>query len=341
MKNVRRYLGLTLLMFAVMVTSSCIKENLSDNSSEKVNVTLNFDTRVGETASVDTENGEGIKTLRVIITDENNKVIKNIWRDYSSESLTTSKNLTVMGLEEGTKRFYVVINERSIGLSDYLESITTEIPSDFLKKVIKNIVGNSYFPRIDSDINDGIPATGMEEVNLSKTNNNFTIQCTHAVIKVEVNIKNLMNVPCPISAINLGQFVPNATYLFDNDEPDADIKSVELPAEATISSIDYNKDNGFLGVNLSANMSDFKKVLVFYMYEPKVIKSDDFSIALTAEGYKSLSTPKSFISQTEIPRNSLLKINVTIDLQTEVTISELNYEVLRWNSASVWVPGFN
>lgn len=336
MKNVRRYLGLTLLMFAVMVTSSCIKENLSDNSSEKVNVTLNFDTRVGETASVDTENGEGIKTLRVIITDENNKVIENIWRDYSSESLTTSKNLTVMGLEEGTKRFYVVINERSIGLSDYLKSITTEIPSDFLKKVIKNIVGNSYFPRIDSDIKDGIPATGMEEVNLSKTNNNFTIQCTHAVIKVEVNIKNLMNVPCPISAINFGQFVPNATYLFD-DEPDA----VEWPAEASTSSFDYNKDNGFYGVNLSANMSDFQKVLVFYMYEPKVTKSDDFSIALTAEGYESLSTPKSFISQTEIPRNSLLKINATIDLQTEVTISDLNYEVLLWNDASVGVPEFN
>lgn len=341
MKNVRRYLGLTLLMFAVMVTSSCIKENLSDNSSEKVNVTLNFDTRGGETASVDTENGEGIKTLRVIITDENNKVIENIWRDYSSESLTTSKNLTVMGLEEGTKRFYVVINERSIGLSDYLESITTEIPSDFLKKVIKNIVGNSYFPRIDSDINDGIPATGMEEVNLSKTNNNFTIQCTHAVIKVEVNIKNLMNVPCPISAINFGQFVPNATYLFDDDKPDSDIKSVEWPEEASISSLDYNEVNGFSEVNLPANMSDFQKVLVFYMYEPKVTKSDDFSIALTAEGYESLSTPKSFISQTEIPRNSLLKINATIDLQTEVTISDLNYEVLLWNDASVGVPGFN
>lgn len=337
MKNIRRYLGFTLLMFAVVAMSSCIKENLSDSSSEKVNVTLNFDTRVGETASVDTENGEGIKTLRVIITDENNKVIENIWRDYSSESLTTSKNLTVMGLEEGTKRFYVVINERSIGLSDYLESITTEIPSDFLKKVIKNIVGNSYFPRIDSDINDGIPATGMEEVNLSKTNNNFTIQCTHAVIKVEVNIKNLMNVPCPISAINFGQFVPDATYLFDNDGPDA----VEWPAEASTLSFDYNEDNGFYGINLSANMSDFQKVLVFYMYEPKVTKSDDFSIALTAEGYESLSTPKSFISQTEIPRNSLLKINATIDLQTEVTISDLNYEVLRWNSASVGVPGFN
>lgn len=342
MKNIRRYLGLTLLMFAVMVMSSCIKENLPDSSSEKVNVTLNFDTRGGETASVDTEKGEGIKTLRVIITDENDKVIENIWKVYSSESLTTSKNLTVMGLEEGKKRFYVVINEGSIGLSKYLESITTEIPSDFLKKVIKNNVGNSYFPRIDSRIGDyGIPATGMKEVNLSKTNNNFTIQCTHAVIKVEVNIKNLMNVPCPISAINFGEFVPDATYLFDNDKPDADIKSVEWPEEASISSLDYNEVNGFSEVNLPANMSDFQKVLVFYMYEPKVTKSDDFSIALTAEGYESLSTPKSFISQTEIPRNSLLKINATIDLQTEVMISKLSYEVLGWNSASVKVPGFN
>ena len=156
------------------------------------------------------------------------------------------------------------------------------------------------------------------------------------MLKVEVNIKNLMNVPCPISAIKFGKFVPDATYLFDAEE-----KSVKLPGGTTISTLQYDKLNGFTGISLSAKMSDFQKVLVFYMYEPKVTKSDDFSIALTAEGYESLSTPKSFISQTEIPRNSLLKINATIDLQTEVTISDLNYEVLLWNDASVEVPRFN
>lgn len=343
MRKLERYLGIVLLVLLTGMVCSCGKERLSDTSSERVNVILNFDTRVGDSESVAIDEGEGIRTLRIIITDENNQVIDNIWRDYSSEgTLTASKTLTIMGLEAGIKKFYVVINEKSIGLFNYLNGINTVLPSDFTSKVIQNTDTDTYFPRMASDIEDaGVPATGMIEVNLNETDNTFTIPCVHTVIKVELNIKNLMNVPCPISAITFGEFVPNATYLFDDDEPDAEVKSVKLPEVTTISILHYDKLNGFTGISLPANMSDFQKVLVFYMYEPKVDTSEDFSIALTAAGFESLSVPKSFISQTEIPRNSLLRINATIDLQKEVTISTLDYEVLPWGTATVEVPGFN
>lgn len=341
MRKLERYLGIVLLVLLTGMVCSCGKERLSDTSSEKVNVTLNFDTRVGDSESVAIDEGEGIRTLRIIITDEKNQVIDNIWRDYSSEgTLTASKTLTIMGLEAGIKKFYVVINEKSIGLFNYLNGINTVLPSDFTSKVIQNTTTDTYFPRMASDIEDaGVPATGMIEVNLNETNNTFTIPCVHTVIKVELNIKNLMNVPCPISAIKFGKFVPDATYLFvDDDEPDAEEKSVKLPGGTTISTLQYDKLNGF---SLSAKMSDFQKVLVFYMYEPKVDTSEDFSIALTAAGFESLNVAKSFISQTKIPRNSLLRINATIDLQKEVIISTLKYEVLPWGTATVEVPGFN
>lgn len=339
MRKLERYLGIVLLVLLTGMVCSCGKERLSDTSSERVNVILNFDTRVGDSESVAIDEGEGIRTLRIIITDENNQVIDNIWRDYSSEgTLTASKTLTIMGLEAGIKKFYVVINEKSIGLFNYLNGINTVLPSDFTSKVIQNTTTDTYFPRMASDIKDaGVPATGMIEVNLNETNNTFTIPCVHTVIKVELNIKNLMNVPCPISAINFGSFVPNATYLFD-DDPDAEGKSVNLPEGTTISNLQYDEPNGF---SLHANMSNFQKVLVFYMFEPKVDTSEDFSIALTAAGFESLSVAKSFISQTEIPRNSLLRINATIDLQKEVTISMLDYEVRPWGTATVEVPGFN
>lgn len=341
MRRLERYLGIVLLVLLTGMVCSCGKERLSDTSSEKVNVTLNFDTRVGDSESVAIDEGEGIRTLRIIITDENNQVIDNIWRDYSSEgSLTASKTLTIMGLEAGIKKFYVVINEKSIGLFNYLNGINTVLPSDFTSKVIQNTTTDTYFPRMASDIKDaGVPATGMIEVNLNETNNAFTIPCVHTVIKVELNIKNLMNVPCPISAIKFGKFVPDATYLFD--DPDAEGKSVKLPGGTTISNLQYDEPNGFTGISLSAKMSDFQKVLVFYMYEPKVDTSEDFSIALTAAWFESLSVAKSFISQTEIPRNSLLRINATIDLQKEVTISTLDYKVLPWGETAVEVPGFN
>lgn len=331
MRKLERYLGIVLLVLLTGMVCSCGKERLSDTSSEKVNVTLNFDTRVGDSESVAIDEGEGIRTLRIIITDENNQVIDNIWRDYSSEgSLTASKTLTIMGLEAGNKKFYVVINEKSIGLSEYLDGIRTDLPSDFISKVIQNTTIDTYFPRMASNIENGVPATGMIAVDLNETNNTFTIPCVHTVIKVELNIKNLMNVPCPISAIKFGKFVPDATYLFD--DPDAEGKSVNLPEGTTISNLQYT------GISLPANMSDFQKVLVFYMYEPKVDTSEDFSIALTAAGFESLSVAKSFISQTEIPRNSLLRINATIDLQK---ISTLDYEVLPWDEVAVEVPGFN
>lgn len=334
MRKLERYLGIVLLVLLTGMVCSCGKERLSDTSSEKVNVILNFDTRVGDSESVAIDEGEGIRTLRIIITDENNQVIDNIWRDYSSEgTLTASKTLTIMGLEAGIKKFYVVINEKSIGLFNYLNGINTVLPSDFTSKVIQNTTTDTYFPRMASDIKDaGVPATGMIEVNLNETDNTFTIPCVHTVIKVELNIKNLMNVLCPISAINFGSFVPNATYLFDDYEPDAEGKSVNLPEGTTISNLQYT------GISLHANMSNFQKVLVFYMFEPKVDTSEDFSIALTAAGFESLSVAKSFISQTEIPRNSLLRINATIDLQK---ISTLDYEVLPWGTATVEVPGFN
>ena len=338
MRKLERYLGIVLLVLLTGMVCSCGKERLSDTSSEKVNVTLNFDTRVGDSESVAIDEGEGIRTLRIIITDENNQVIDNIWRDYSSEgSLTASKTLTIMGLEAGIRKFYVVINEKSIGLSEYLDGIRTDLPSDFISKVIQNTTTDTYFPRMASNIENGVPATGMIEVNLNE-NNTFTIPCVHTVIKVELNIKNLMNVPCPISAIKFGTFVPNATYLFDDDEPDAEEKSVKLPEGTTISTLQYDEPNGFTGISLPANMSDFQKVLVFYMYEPKVDTSEDFSIALIAAGFESLNVAKSFISQTKIPRNSLLRINATIDSQNEVTI---DYKVLSWGKATVEVPGFN
>ncbi|MBM6780718.1 hypothetical protein [Bacteroides mediterraneensis] len=341
MRKLERYLGIVLLVLLTGMVCSCGKERLSDTSSEKVNVTLNFDTRVGDSESVAIDEGEGIRTLRIIITDENNQVIDNIWRDYSSEgTLTASKTLTIMGLEAGIKKFYVVINEKSIGLFNYLNGINTVLPSDFTSKVIQNTTTDTYFPRMYSNIENGVPATGMIAVDLNETNNTFTIPCVHTVIKVELNIKNLMNVPCPISAITFGKFVPNATYLFD-DYPDAEGKSVNLPEGTTISNLQYDEPNGFTGISLHANMSNFQKVLVFYMFEPKVDTSEDFSIALTAAWFESLSVAKSFISQTEIPRNSLLRINATIDLQKEVTISMLDYEVLPWGTATVEVPGFN
>lgn len=91
--------------------SSCIKEKLSDSSSEKVNVSLSFNTR----GAAEDEN-EGIKTLRVIISDASDKVTYSFKSNYEDNEM--SKTLQIMGMESGKWNFYVIINELSLGLSD-------------------------------------------------------------------------------------------------------------------------------------------------------------------------------------------------------------------------------
>lgn len=129
MKNIRRYLGLTLLMFAVVAMSSCIKENLSEKS-DKVDVTLSFNTR----GAAELPN-EGIKTLRVLISNEADEVVYNFKSTYDDNEM--SKTLQIMGMESGNWDFYVIINEASFGFSDTDFSAVTKA-SDLLDKVVRN-----------------------------------------------------------------------------------------------------------------------------------------------------------------------------------------------------------
>jgi len=161
MKNIRQYLGLTLLMFAVMAMSSCIKENLSEtNKSETATVTL----RVNESRSDLTspaEDNEGIKTLRVIVVDKKTNLIEfNFKQDYRNEANPlTEKTITFMGMTTGEKDFYVVANEESIGWDGSTLTVGEEPESGFLTKVLENV--RNYFPKARRDIGtDGLPITG-------------------------------------------------------------------------------------------------------------------------------------------------------------------------------------
>lgn len=154
MKNLRKYLSLILFLFLAGIMNSCMKDDLSKADSEDTaTVTLHInDSRSGGTSPV--EAGEGIKTLRVIVLDADNKVEFNYKQSFGNETdLQTEKTVTFLGMTTGIKKFYVVANEESLGLNDTdYPAKGTPVTNDLFNKVITNTEEKSYFPKLKNEI---------------------------------------------------------------------------------------------------------------------------------------------------------------------------------------------
>lgn len=296
MKNIRRYLGLILPMFVVMAMSSCIKESLSEKS-DKVNVTLSLNTR---TESGDAALNEGIKTLRVIITDENNIVKRNIIKEYDDNK--TLKNLYIIGLEEGTNNFYVVINEKSLGLN--LDNWT---PDEDYSLQNENVI---FFPKSMADVTDGIPATGKAQAILSESTDNIvSISCTYAVAKIVLNVTNNSGRNFTVKNVNLGSFFQQSSYLFD--------KGGDVPTENT-------KEHSFplsMEIPVTPELGTPTQTLVCYLFETgQNISSENYTVALEVDGMDFLNTP----AQIQFDSNSLPR-GYQLNLNAKVTGTEITY----------------
>lgn len=215
MKNLRKYLGLTLFLFLAGIMNSCIKDDLSRADSEDTaTVTLYInDSRSGETSQV--EAGEGIKTLRVIVLDAENKVEFNYKQSFGNETdPLTEKTITFLGMTTGEKKFYVVANEESLGLNDAdYPAKSATVTNDLLDKVITD-AGRSYFPKLKNEITNEItslPITGYKEVEITADTKNLTIETYHAVAKIVFKVKNTSSEDITLTGFSLGQFFADQT----------------------------------------------------------------------------------------------------------------------------------
>lgn len=187
-KTNRLYRCLLPLVWLTFLLSSCIKEDYAGSTDETATVNLVFSTRADGQSTADVDENEGIKTLRVLITDADGKVEINTVQEFNDVPKTT---LTILGVPVGTKNFYVIANEASVGLTD-LDDVNT-VDGNFLNRVITNPSNAPYFPKTRSQIsNFGLPITGMKEgvqVNGEK-NQPIEIEIVHAVAKVVLYVDN-------------------------------------------------------------------------------------------------------------------------------------------------------
>lgn len=340
MKTLKQYLGITLLVLTAGITGSCVKDSLpetdgSTDSEGTATVTLHInDSRSGDTSPV--EAGEGIKTLRVIVLDAENKVEFNYKQSFGNETdPQTEKTVTFLGMTTGAKKFYVVANEESLDLTDddYPAKGTMVInPNDLLNKVITD-TERSHFPKLKGEVTS-LPVTGYKEETIT-ADKNITIETYHAVAKIVFKVENTSSSEeITLTGFRLGQFFADRTYLFPS-------------ATGRLENVSYGTfDRNNVRGTFTAGAAE-AEYFTCYLYETPKDKKADFKVTLFTDN-PDLDLPEATINLNEatdyvVKRNTVINIVATISKETAVEVPdiELQWQVDDWNPVTNDVPSFN
>lgn len=334
MKNLRKYLGLILFLFLAGIMNSCMKDDLSKADSEDTaTVTLHInDSRSGGTSTV--EAGEGIKTLRVIVLDADNKVEFNYKQSFGNETdLQTEKTVTFLGMTTGAKKFYVVANEESLDLTDAdypAKGTTVTNPNDLLNKVITD-TERRHFPKLKGEVTS-LPITGYKAVDITADIKNLTIETYHAVAKIVFKVENTSSSDITLTGFSLGQFFADQTYLF----PSA-TEQLENVSYGT-----FGRDN-VRGTTFHTG-ADATEYFTCYLYETAEDKKADFKVTLFTDN-QDLDLPEAPINLNKavVKRNTVINIVATISKETSVKVYniKLKWQVDDWKPVTNDVPSFN
>lgn len=329
MKNLRKYLGLILFLFLAGIMNSCMKDDLSKADLEDTaTVTLHInDSRSGGPVEAD----EGIKTLRVIVLNADNKVEFNYKQSFGNEmDPLTEKTVTFLGMTTGAKKFYVVANEESLGLMEDgypAKGTTVKNPDDLLKRVITD-AGRSYFPKLKNETASlPIPITGYRAVDITTKKENITIETYHAVAKIVFKVKNTSSEDITLTGFSLGEFFADRTYLF--------------PSEiGPLTGVNYAPFVGTVNRTFAAGAAE-AEYFTCYLYETPEDRKSYFTVKLLSD--LGLEEKPVTISDYVVKRNTVINIVATISKETSVIVPniDLEWQVSPWNSVTNNVPSFN
>ena len=333
MKNLRKYLGLILFLFLAGIMNSCMKDDLSKADSEDTaTVTLHInDSRSGGTSPV--EAGEGIKTLRVIVLDADNKVEFNYKQSFGNETdLQTEKTVTFLGMTTGAKKFYVVANEESLDLTDAdypAKGTRVTNPNDLLNKVITD-TERRHFPKLKGEVTS-LPITGYKAVDITADIKNLTIETYHAVAKIVFKVENTSSSDITLTGFSLGQFFADQTYLFPS-------------ATGQLENVSYGTFGRDNVRDTFLTGADATEYFTCYLYETAEDKKADFKVTLFTDN-QDLDLPEAPINLNEavVKRNTVINIVATISKETSVKVYniKLKWQVDDWKPVTNDVPSFN
>ena len=319
MKNkLLKYTGAALLLLACSLTS-CIKEDYA--AADKASVQLTFTTRAnGDNADPHAvEEGEGMKHLRVIVADQQSKVVR-FNREFDVPDNATSHTVRFGDLYAGrTYDFYAIANEASFGgnFDNYVEGESLGNENALL----------NYQITADANtlITNGLPAAGKASLPVTATENqSLTIEMQRAVAKARVNFINETGTEQIITDVKLLKVGAESTVLFPisgamNYTPnDQGTVNLEL-GDVTIAAPQGTKASTSTGYFYESQAPDGGYVLQATWNG----NTKNFSLVNDMTGGSSL--------QSAILRNKFLNITITL----KANDWKLDYEIIPWEDNEV------
>lgn len=335
MNSIIQYIPFWLLLFAF---TGCKEKDVDALSGEEtVTVTLNISASSNESRAdrgyPDVDAYEGIRTLRVFVTDEAmTKIYYNEKTDVveNPDGITSSivkHQITIPGIPVGNVTFYVIANEESLGVTYTTEEIRNNLENRKLEYIDDETP--KHFPKKGSEIKElGLPMSGKKTFNITKDNKIVQMVVERAVTKLSLTVENATSGTIQLNNVAFGSFFGDRFYIF----PEVNL---DVPEEASYTSVAY--DN----VGLEVGPNETSPSLSLYLYPTYAWKAGQptspYTLSLVTGNY-------TYQAQVFAPGVNSFRRNTQVNIHARITTTVgmlINYAVQSWGSYTIDVPEFN
>lgn len=346
-----------LFLGAMLVLLNACSDNTSLPSSETpdaelATVHLRVSTRANDGADSNMDANEGIKALRVIVLDEDWKILENWYQEkLGGTDGTTEEQTITLKLPRTKVRFLAIANEKSMVRSFDTASLMSDEGLNYNTYGLKEIFNRAWddtpptFPKTAAEIaENGLPMTGVKgatDVNLNPDGNmaqdyneilyqdtsgaidlsnatsvDIEIPLIRCVSKIVVRVTNAMDRDLNVQAVNFGWFFANKVYYYAHNP-------LHLPYNSALSI--WKIDD--VDQTVAAKESD-KTIFTGYFYPVELANDDpNYNYLIALETGLATDELRPFLIKndpsgtTKIGRNMLVNVNCTVNLQGSLEVN--------------------
>ena len=349
-------IGVWAMLFQACSNDALIQSEVSDTELATVNIRVS--TRANDGADTNMDANEGIKALRVIVLDENWKILDNWYQEGlgGAEGKTEEQTVTLK-LPRTKVRFLAIANEKSMGRSFDTASLMEDEGLNYNTYGLKEIFNRAWddtppaFPKTAAEIaQDGLPMTGVKganDVSLNPDGNtpqdyndalyqdtsgaidlsdatsvDVEIPLVRCVSKIVVRVTNAMERDLNVQTVDFGWFFANKVYYYAH-------YPLHLPYNSSLSV--WEKDD----VNQIVAAKENRKIIFTGYFYPVELANDDpnYNYLIALETGLATNEHKPFLKKddpsgtTKIGRNMLVNVNCTVNLQGALEVNA-NWELV-------------
>lgn len=278
---------------------------------------------------------EGLRTVRVIITDDSNQRIEHneIYEVDSSEApaeAILNTTLTLQDVPVGPANIYVIANEESLGMVYNDQAL---LDNDKKLEVVDD--DWSHFPKTYDDIAaNGLPMSAkLENQTISAGMPGISIQLDRAVVKLHLTVENATSGDLTLKWVKFGKFVSDRFYMFRE-------QNLDIPTDTQYKELQYGDDNSPMDVTLAPNgvRTSWNPVYIYPNFAYKdPTGSNPYTLTLNT-GVKEYGPSSLGRNLNSLVRNTQFNILARITATATVTIS---YEYVPWEKVEIDVPSFD